>query len=849
VHVLVLAVLAPVFAAQTPDTTPAPPSPDRYTIDVAALVRDGTGRTLSEVLTSQVPGLLVVPGSGLSGSGARVRFAGVRSLLADLPPLVLLDGTRIDTREDDSQIPLGGPGPSRLDDIPVEDVASVEVLRGPATSAIYGPGAAAGVILIQTKRGRSGALRVDGFAQAEARAMPARWPTNYGGVDVDNANPYLQHGACSLWVEAAGGCVQDYVQSFNPLVQRDPFGSTARRQLGLSASGGPSWGAFRVSGMYDGDAAAYDVPAVTWADDYRSWDLRGGGTFHPMRNLEIHAGVARVSSTLRLPMYTPVLGALSGPSDSTGFSWTPFFQDPGKQELNRNDISLVADGHPLSWLQLHASFGLDDLGEGELKVVTGGSGDVRTVGQRSARNRSLAFGATASDIHFVGLRWTTTVGVERLSDRGRDYVRSSQTCSPGGAECAFSSLETRRRFSSLGVYGVQQVGIGRRLTATGALRHDHIDDWKPRSQTHPSVSLDWVPRTGQHGAVQRVAVRAAYGSSSQPPPNRLVLIFLPAFVPPPPPLQPELTRGTELSGEIVALEGRVHVQAAVYDSRSRVLEFQYVSGAGGYYGTYFSGSVIGNRGMAATISTQLVDHPSAAWDLRLSIWGNRNRVLKHVVPPYFYVGPAGATGQGVQEGYPANGYWSTPLVGYSDANGDGIISSFEITMAPSAVWTGTPYPTQGAALTSSWRFMKGWRLSTTLDYRAGQTLFNQAANWRCQYDLCPARVVPTTPLTAQATAMAASRLATAYYEDADFLKLREITLSFDVPKGAAAVFGARSAAVILGGRNLATWTKYTGGDPEVGGYGAEDPSTPMAISDAGTIPLPRLWTLRVRVSY
>ena len=51
-NVLVLALFAPAVALQTPDTTQPAPNPDRYTIDVAALARVGTARTLSEVLTS-----------------------------------------------------------------------------------------------------------------------------------------------------------------------------------------------------------------------------------------------------------------------------------------------------------------------------------------------------------------------------------------------------------------------------------------------------------------------------------------------------------------------------------------------------------------------------------------------------------------------------------------------------------------------------------------------------------------------------------------------------------------------------------------------------------------------------
>src|SRR6266536_5057603 len=129
------------------------------------LVREGGARSIAELLISQVPGLLVVPGSGLTGAGARVRFAGARSLVGDRAPLVLVDGIRVDAAEDASLVPLGGAGPSRLDDLRPEDVESVEVVRGPASAAIYGAGAAAGVILIRTKTGRSGPARWEGYAQ------------------------------------------------------------------------------------------------------------------------------------------------------------------------------------------------------------------------------------------------------------------------------------------------------------------------------------------------------------------------------------------------------------------------------------------------------------------------------------------------------------------------------------------------------------------------------------------------------------------------------------------------------------------------------------------------------------
>src|SRR6185503_1333065 len=104
----------------------------------------------------------------------------------------------------------------------------------------------------------------------------------------------------------------------------------------------------------------------------------------------------------------------------------------------------------------------------------------------------------------------------------------------------------------------------------------------------------------------------------------------------------------------------------------------------------------------------------------------------------------------------------------------------EVAMAGRWVPAGTPYPTQGAALTTQLRVARRWHFSTTLDYRAGQTLFNEAAWARCLYGTCRERNDPGTPLEAQATAVATAKTIAGYIEDADFLKVRELTVGFDV---------------------------------------------------------------------
>lgn len=114
------------------------------------------------LLTSKVPGLIVIPSTGLAGSGSRIRLRGSASVALSNQPLVYVDGVRIRSDGYPKNAPfadrLRGPNdtPSPLNDIDPADIERVEVVRGPAATTLYGTEAAAGVIQIFTKRGAPG---------------------------------------------------------------------------------------------------------------------------------------------------------------------------------------------------------------------------------------------------------------------------------------------------------------------------------------------------------------------------------------------------------------------------------------------------------------------------------------------------------------------------------------------------------------------------------------------------------------------------------------------------------------------------------------------------------------------
>ena len=88
-----------------------------------------------------------------------------------------------------------------------------------------------------------------------------------------------------------------------------------------------------------------------------------------------------------------------------------------------------------------------------------------------------------------------------------------------------------------------------------------------------------------------------------------------------------------------------------------------------------------------------------------------------------------------------------------------------------------------------------------------------------------------------------------YVQDGSFVKLRELSLSYALPpRWATRVFGGRAngASLELSGRNLITWTKYEGLDPEVSNFGNQNVARNQ---DVAPFPPSRSYFLTVNVNF
>ncbi|MBR5905127.1 MAG: TonB-dependent receptor [Bacteroidales bacterium] len=102
------------------------------------------GVGLSQALQGSMPGVQVTRTSGLPGAGATIRVRGITTI-GDSDPLIIVDG-----------VPVG-----TINDVDVDAIENITVLKDAASASIYGARASAGVILITTKRAKEGQLHID----------------------------------------------------------------------------------------------------------------------------------------------------------------------------------------------------------------------------------------------------------------------------------------------------------------------------------------------------------------------------------------------------------------------------------------------------------------------------------------------------------------------------------------------------------------------------------------------------------------------------------------------------------------------------------------------------------------
>jgi TonB-linked SusC/RagA family outer membrane protein len=222
-------------------------------------------------LSGKIAGVQVVGSSGASMGGTqKIKIRGVNSLLGSDQPLIVVDGTPISNANFAGR--NGGDYGNLGQDVNPEDIASINVLKGPAASALYGIRGQYGVIMITTKKGTKGPKKINvqvnsAFSVEKAgNLLPLQ--DIYGGGSsqtwrtLDNGDKYVDMSIDESWGPKMDGTPVRQVFSFypqdaeygqlTPFVPhphniKDYFETGYTYNNGITVSGGNENSTFRLS--------------------------------------------------------------------------------------------------------------------------------------------------------------------------------------------------------------------------------------------------------------------------------------------------------------------------------------------------------------------------------------------------------------------------------------------------------------------------------------------------------------------------------------------------------------------------------------------------------------------------
>lgn len=203
-----------------------------------------------QAMSGRAPGVQVTQNTGAPGAGISVRIRGTNSVQGSNEPLYVVDG-----------FPTSGSNPTIINN---SDIESIEILKDASATAIYGSRGANGVVLITTKQGKSGKVKVDYEGSYSQQTLRKK-------LDLMNAKEYAL-----FYNEQAAN---DKLAPYFTQAQIDGFGEgydwqdlvfrkAPMQAHNLTVSGGNDKTRFSVSG------SIFDQQGIILGSDYKRYSLR-----------------------------------------------------------------------------------------------------------------------------------------------------------------------------------------------------------------------------------------------------------------------------------------------------------------------------------------------------------------------------------------------------------------------------------------------------------------------------------------------------------------------------------------------------------------------------------------------
>lgn len=858
------------------------------------------------LLYGRVPGVSITTASGSTGASSWISIRGRASLNLSNDPLVFVDGVRISSGDRAAASSVGGQAIDGLSDLNPDDIESIEIVKGPAAATLYGADASAGVIQILTKRGGATGSRLvqtltteyhdidpnftpdDNYYRCRAADVA---PTSVVALckgkavgDVVTDNPLLREnafrsGRARVLNYSATGSGQDfgYFASFgiddevgtlrsNSLLRRTGrvnFRWTAHPNVTVDAGIGVARSDVQLA---MGDQSSYGYLIGTGFASPRTVREAADGTLTGGW-LQSGMSVQSISAILNENVSTRLT-----PSATLRFQPVPWFTNDltvGADYLRQNATSFYPK-NSLNWYSVQLNTGFVNTQAVEtVRYSLSYTGNVRRqFGIDRQYSMDLSFGS-------------------QFINNVSSYVAAGGTGLVTNAANAVSQTSADRtgtdgfgQSKQLGIFGQVMLGFGDRLYLKFAERVDRHSAFARNAQTFllPSVGLSYVvseePRVRGMlpSLISTLKVRLAYGETGRAPGSTAALqtyarapyltdagVLVAGGVSPGNPGNPDLKpeRGTELEGgfDVGLFDDRLGVELTYFNKTSKDLIVTNPLPVSAGFSSSPAANIgeMTNTGFELTARANLLHQANLVWDVGVSMNTLDNKIvsIENVNP----INDRRCFKPGVEiAAWCLNRIQSVDTV-------TGII-----TVSDTAEYLGGQMPKREASFNTTITVYKNFRLYAQADGKFDYRVYNLGASYRDRllggssnsrkgvltreelglsaYDWY--RIHPNGVRTQSGATAGIIMADEDYYQDASFVRLREVSFTWTLPSSLSErVRLADGASLSVGGQNLALWTEYDGYDPEVLGTVYNT----LFRSDVFTVPPPRRFFARVRVQF
>lgn len=827
--------------------------------------------TFENALVGKVSGVNIQSNSGAPGGGLQIQVRGNNTILGAFDPLYVVDGViysneriaggrgaitaaAFATAEDDAV--------NRVADINPADIESIEILKGAAASSIYGSKAANGVVIITTRRGQAGQPRMNitqRFGQFQpTRSLESRQWTRAEVEAAIAANDFAP--SVLQWFD---GSDSPYYNHFDQIFTN----SDISHETVADISGGTEATKYFVQGGWKKDDGIEPNTGFTRGSLRANVDQTLGQRF----DVKVSSVFNRSSHDrgwnnncnnyachgYAFP-YTPSFVNFSR-RDATGSYVVP---DWGIQSNPRQLVELAVNHEETYRFTGGVTLGYDALQTDRhtLRVSTGGGMDAfqqnnnlwapnelfseRTQAlpgeaiEQNGLSRYLNWNANAVHSFQGGTNWgLTTSGGLQYEDRQLNVSRiRTQNLVPGqrnvdqGTNTTVTEDLTAER--TIALYAQEEARLlGERLLVQLGLRAERssVNGDIDRYNIFPKVAASYRLINPMGWAVE-LKPRIAYGETGNLPTfgQKFTNLGTPqlggfqgftvAGAAGSPDVEPERVKELELGLDGSALAGSVTWELTHFDRNTTNLLLQRVPAPStGFTSQIFNGGKIRNTGIEASLGYA----PAVTWGswvTQATFTRYRSKVLDLAGLPAFRPPLSGFGGLGVtfiEEGEPL-----TQLIGrgFCEDYPEETCAANGINTTRSDLTIGNTAPNFRMGLTNEVS-LGDWAFSGVLDYQNGGNIINLT---QFLYDDAQSAADYGTPTYDARRRGMLSGVMAPYIEDATFLKLRELSVSYTVPASVTnrMGWGVDNLRLSLAGRNLHSWQKYSGLDPEVANLGS-----------------------------